>query len=707
MAQKLAKYIYMLPQQGLGLADLVGTKASTLSKLTELAVNILPGFVVSGSAFDDFLQENNLVDKMLDFLDQLADSSYEEDWQKISAGIINLLAQGSFNTQLKREISSAYEKLVLTASSFVQVSPSPLTAELSVNTSWQVSYNNVKGVEEVCEYIHKVWLDLFSYTAIAHRQQIQYEGGLSQPVLVQILPTAEVSGVVYGEDITTGSNDMLTVVANLGLLPTSKQWQTDQSDFFLLLKGNGKLQVQVSNSQKFMLVKSSRSSDSPYTEVKVSKLWSERPKLSEQQLTTLFHIDQHLDSFKAGRYQWQWFIEGGQIFLQSYDTIISLPDAELAKFSWPSGVLPSVPGRVAVTDLATGAQTLVEEPVVEQSIEHSIDQVIEEQSITPQDEVIITPAAATPISAVTNVIELDPSPKDGKDIVTPEPEKMKKAEAVMQMLPEIKLATEVWSALNRPPSEIKVLLNNLDGIGPISIVDVAKVLGVESELINLQKTKSLQKKICEYLASYLVACSPKPMLINMLNELEFAGQIQVLTQLRNLYGHRNFWVAIPPQQSIEQIALYKKEILSSGFRRTASFKLLYTLAQPLYLSSFESLQELGIDGVVIDVTALLRNSLGGLSSAKTSSLDPDSLHLFKQFLLQAISGKNNKLKIAHYWQLSDPEQATLLIDDLIEEGATGLLYKDTDVYEFRQKVADLENHMLTKSLRKIKRSGAK
>ncbi len=697
--RKTKRYVYSLAREDITAADLVGVRALDLHKLSKCNVDIAEGFVISGNAFDEFLQANELVDDVVTLLNKIADSGISEV-ENYSQQMRKLILDGAIPKHIVVEIDKAYHAIARHSDAVVTVGPSALVRELDerlYKQDWQVTgYQNLQGLQAVLEQIIIVWADLFTSEAIKYRFETDYEGNLSQPVIVQKQLNPEISGQMYSFDITDSSTNSASVLAYLGILPARKLLTELEIpldvDYYLVDKVRSAVKEKIQHEQKFMLVRNKGADTSDYSKVKISKIWSQRAKLDDQQLSSLNKTLALAETAFMDRFKLTWAYDAGGFLVTDIE---------------------SYPDETALADIGSIYQKLKQErdlprqesgkgsDLIIGSKSPSLD-VSEGQSV----EIPTTPkiAISLPVATTTASEQVDPQDamlaglnKTTEELILPEPERELKAGQIKEMLPEIKTASEVWWYPLRPASEVKVFATNLDGLGVFKLDEIIDLLGTGS----LQTSQALQKQVCEYLALYLKAIAPKPLMLELSSEQNMDGQIQVLSQLRNLYGHRNFWVSMPSSTSHENLAAIKKDLSAGGFRRTASFKVYQTVSQPIFFTSIAKVFEQGIDGVILDLDKIIESIYGSNLSEVVLHISTEKELILDYFDSQLARDSEYKTKMLI--KTESREIFELLLSPMLEHGVNGLVYCWQDVYEFKSTLASMESDILTSSLKKIKK----
>jgi pyruvate,water dikinase len=674
--RKLTKYTLPLLEGALTAESLAGLKAITLSNIAQSELNIPTGFVITGKAFDDFLIANQLVEPIIDSLNKLgAEDITNRAIADASNEIQTAIITASMPTLIEVQIEKSYEALSEFSESYVAVRQSAINNvldEYSYNTA-DTGYVFVKGMGNLVDSVKRIWADLFSIEAISYRLQLDYEGSLTQAVLVQKMIVPEVSGLAYNFDLNDEDQTKATVIANLGIsdntnlpLPGSSYRGSaipaeNSSDYYLLSKTKSTVIYQKNRPQRFMLLKSKSTESfgqSALEKVKVSKVYSESEKLSELDLRKIISsINQIEANWGNGYYEIEWLFEGSKLYVISLREL-SGDRKSILNISWDGSE-----DLNTTTDSQSSASDL---------------KLIDKRKI---------------LSLIRKDTE--------DDVIMSDEEREEKSKSLKKMLPEIKTVTQVWGSVDRAASELRVLQANYDGVGIFQMSYIAKLLGMEGKLANLENAKDVQKKAADYLALYLNAATPKPVMFGLEDDISLEGQLAILSQLKNLYGHRNFYALLPQLSDYAEIAEYKRRMSAQSFQRTNQFKIYQQVSSPIYLVGLEKVKEQGIDGIVINLDDLLINLTG------SSELDVDKLDYFYADLMEFV-GEYLFIKGGLMVETLIYTESTYLLENIlariVEFGLTGVFYAADDLYDFKDRLAKVEQNNLDTKLRKRKKS---
>ncbi|MEH6453449.1 MAG: phosphoenolpyruvate synthase [Psychromonas sp.] len=248
----MQEYILWYEQVGMGDVDRVGGKNASLgemiSNLSNLGVQVPGGFATTSYAFNEFLDQSGLNDKiykLLDTLDVNDLSALSESGKSIRQWIIDT----PFLPNMQQAIEQAYIKLTDgfgdDASFAVR---SSATAEDMPDASFagqQETFLNVRGMEPVFLAIKHVFASLFNDRAISYRVHQGYDHrGVALSAGIQRMVRSDIasSGVMFSIDTESGFEDVVFITSSYGLGEMVVQGAVNPDEFYVhkptLLKGN-------------------------------------------------------------------------------------------------------------------------------------------------------------------------------------------------------------------------------------------------------------------------------------------------------------------------------------------------------------------------------------------------------------------------------------------------------------------------------------
>jgi pyruvate,water dikinase len=215
--------------------SIAGGKGANLGEISNLKINVPPGFVVTAQAYDYFIEKARLKEKIEEILSQI---DYENTFllDEATKRIRELILNSEFPKEMEEEILESYDILsvgdlkntkgtvldVIKNSDpiFVAVRSSATTEDLDGASfaGQQETYLNVKGNKELILSIKKCFASLFTSRAVYYRNKKGFNKvKASLAVVVQKMIDSEKSGVVFSRDPTNKSlNIIVESVFGLG-----------------------------------------------------------------------------------------------------------------------------------------------------------------------------------------------------------------------------------------------------------------------------------------------------------------------------------------------------------------------------------------------------------------------------------------------------------------------------------------------------------
>jgi len=215
--------------------NVAGGKGANLAEIYNLKIPVPPGFVVTAQAYDYFIKEAGLDEKIKDLLKKIEYKNTKQ-LEEVTKEIRELIINSEFPKEMQEEILEAYETLgvkdlsginggaveILKSSSepiFVAVRSSATTEDLATASfaGQQDSFVNVKGKLELLKHIKKCFASLFTARATYYRNQKGFEHEqASLAVVVQKMVDSDKSGVIFSKN-PTDKNDNIIIEAVWGL----------------------------------------------------------------------------------------------------------------------------------------------------------------------------------------------------------------------------------------------------------------------------------------------------------------------------------------------------------------------------------------------------------------------------------------------------------------------------------------------------------
>ncbi|WP_010381334.1 phosphoenolpyruvate synthase [Pseudoalteromonas rubra] len=236
---------YVLWYQELGMQDVprVGGKNASLgemiSNLANAGVQVPGGFATTADAFNEFLEQSGLNEKIHTILDTL-DVDDVNELAKVGAQIRQWVIDTPFQPELDQAIRKAYASLHGDENNEVSFAVrSSATAEDMPDASFagqQETFLNVKGIDAVMVAIKHVFASLFNDRAISYRVHQGYDHrgvALSAGIQRMVRSDKASSGVMFTIDTESGFEDVVFVTSSYGLGEMVVQGAVNPDEFYV------------------------------------------------------------------------------------------------------------------------------------------------------------------------------------------------------------------------------------------------------------------------------------------------------------------------------------------------------------------------------------------------------------------------------------------------------------------------------------------
>jgi pyruvate,water dikinase len=238
---------YILWYSELGLTDVhrVGGKNASLGEmvrhLAHAGVRVPDGFATTAQAYQQFLQENGLTERIRTILAR-TDPSDVRALAATGAEIRELIVQAPFPPVLEAEIRQAYYTLAgdfAPAEGISWAVRSSATAEDLPEASFagqQETFLNVSGIDNVLHSIKAIFASLYNDRAISYRAHTGFdevEVALSAGVQKMVRSDIGAAGVMFTMDTESGFRDAVFITSSYGLGEAVVQGAVNPDEFYV------------------------------------------------------------------------------------------------------------------------------------------------------------------------------------------------------------------------------------------------------------------------------------------------------------------------------------------------------------------------------------------------------------------------------------------------------------------------------------------
>ena len=203
----------------------VGGKSANLGELkNEVNVPVLPGFATTADAYDKFIHDTDLRDKIDTLLDGL-DNDDVNDLQRRGEQIRAHIKEADMPESLRKDFEKTYEELEerLGVDNPEVAVRSSATAEDLPGASFagqQETYLNVSGKQDLIKRIKDCFASLFTNRAISYREDKGFSHfDVKLSAVVQKMGRSDIgaAGVMFTLDPDSGFDNVVTINGSYGL----------------------------------------------------------------------------------------------------------------------------------------------------------------------------------------------------------------------------------------------------------------------------------------------------------------------------------------------------------------------------------------------------------------------------------------------------------------------------------------------------------
>lgn len=236
------QHIAWLHELGMDDLERVGGKNASLgemiSQLDGLGVSVPGGFATTAYAYQEFLNQSGLKDRIDAKLNAL-DVDDIQTLARTGEEIRQSVMETRFTPELDKAVTEAWAQLEAQTGTDPSVAVrSSATAEDLPDASFagqQETFLNVRGLDDVKARIHEVFASLYNDRAIAYRVHQGFDHAavsLSAGIQVMVRSDLASSGVIFTLDTESGFDDAVFITSSWGLGETVVQGAVNPDEFY-------------------------------------------------------------------------------------------------------------------------------------------------------------------------------------------------------------------------------------------------------------------------------------------------------------------------------------------------------------------------------------------------------------------------------------------------------------------------------------------
>ncbi|MCK0152553.1 phosphoenolpyruvate synthase [Alcanivorax sp. S6407] len=238
----MAEYVVWFQDLGKDDVEHVGGKNASLgemiSNLSAAGVSVPGGFATTAEAFREFLEHNNLTQRINDALSAL-DVEDVNALAKTGQEIRQWVIDAPFQPALEDAIRDAYEQIGEGNADLPVAVRSSATAEDLPDASFagqQETFLNIRGIDSVMVAVKEVFASLFNDRAISYRVHQGFDHklvALSAGIQRMVRSETGAAGVMFSMDTESGFKDVVFITASFGLGEMVVQGAVNPDEFYV------------------------------------------------------------------------------------------------------------------------------------------------------------------------------------------------------------------------------------------------------------------------------------------------------------------------------------------------------------------------------------------------------------------------------------------------------------------------------------------
>lgn len=644
--------------------QLVGGKGANLGEMYNNDIPVPNGFVVTSTAYFDFINKTSLAHKIRTELTGINVNNSKELFE-VSKRIQSAFLQSDFPTYLKNEVRDYYHTLSGEYDKKVAVRSSA-TAEDLPDASFagqQETFLNIVGYKNVAHNILKCWASLFEPRAIFYRTEKGFSHlkvGIAVPV--QLMVESEVSGIMFTINPITNNSNEISIEAAFGLGQPIVSGEITP-DEYVVSKKDSKIISKHIVPQKTMLTEKGN--------VEVSNVFSKSQKLEDSYVLKLAELGKKIEEHYGNPQDIEWSYEKKHLYIVQSRPVTTVKNIsafqKLGEVKISSRVLlqgtaasPGVAfGKVRIlksakeiTKIEEGDVLVTEmtNPDFVPAMKKAAAIVTEKGGRTSHAAIVSRELGVPAIVGCEMVLEIL---KDGEEItvdgthgfvyegnVVPNV----KVEQTKVFKPNLKTATKVYVNLGEPDLAHEMSEREVDGVGLLRAEFMIAEIGKHpKKFIEDGQEKEFVEKLAEGIEKFAESFSPRIVVYRATdfksNEYKnlsggskyeedepnpmigfrgagryienpdiFKLEIEALKIVRNKKGFKNVHLMVPFVRTVNEFQEIKRILAENGLSRSALFKLWIMVEVPSTVILLDEFIDEGLDGVSIgsnDLTMLI------------------------------------------------------------------------------------------------------
>lgn len=370
---------YVIPFTELGMQDVpvVGGKNASLGEmiknLSKTGVKVPMGFATTAEAFQEFISQEALDQKINQVLSQL-DIENVKELQQAGQQIRQWVLDTPLQPELIQAMTEHYQQLGSGTDATVAVRSSA-TAEDLPEASFagqQETVLNVTGIESVLHYTKLVFASLFNDRAIAYRVHhgfAHHDVALSAGIQKMVRSDLAASGVMFSIDTESGFDKVVFITASYGLGEMVVQGAVNPDEFYVhkptLRAQNHAIVRKNIGSKHIKMVYDDSTSQATVKEVPVPEKDQVQFCLSDQEVHTLARLAVIIEKHYGRPMDIEWGKDGqdGELYILQArpETVQSRQSQVIERYSLNESAPIIIEGRSIGQKIGKGSAKVIKD----------------------------------------------------------------------------------------------------------------------------------------------------------------------------------------------------------------------------------------------------------------------------------------------------------------------------------------------------------
>lgn len=313
---------------------LVGGKGANLGEMLQARFPVPYGFIVTASAYFEFIRHNHLAQKIASILSSLNYESQKE-LTTASSAVKKLILHASIPHELVKSIIAFYDELPLRekkifrtlhtlsalterlkdlyAPPFVAVRSSATAEDLPTASfaGQQETYLNVRGENHLIQKVRECWASLFTERALYYRHEKKFDHAkIGLAAVVQRMVASDKSGIAFSIDPVTNNKSVMTIEAIFGLGEYIVQGKVTPDHYEVEKRSLTIIKKDIKRQLVKYVKKGQRN-----VEIKLTKRQGEQEKVSDDEVVRIAKLVKEIEKHYYFPQDIEWAIQNDQVYI--------------------------------------------------------------------------------------------------------------------------------------------------------------------------------------------------------------------------------------------------------------------------------------------------------------------------------------------------------------------------------------------------------